>query len=159
MEANSPQIIEFDQIKMIVDPERIRREYQAFLKEGDAYIDRRFTDLRDWDFPVYCAVNITITTKDGRAVPFLLNRIQLKLLEIILEELASGKPVRLLIDKIRQGGISTLILFFYYWLTTLRPNRNTLVITQDLESVENFSARVRAAMEEANATLTPSVKR
>ncbi len=158
MEANSPQIIEFDQIKMIIDPERIRREYQAFLEEGDAYIDRRFTDLRDWDFPVYCAVNITITTKDGRAVPFILNMIQLRLVEIILEELASNKPVRILIDKIRQGGVSTVILIFFYWLTSLRPNRNALFITQDLESVTNFSSRVRAAMEEADPHLTPNIK-
>jgi len=143
---------------MIVDPARIEREYQAYLKEGDAYIDRRFADLRDWDFPVYCAVNIMITTKDGRSVPFLLNRIQLRLLEIILEELTAERPVRLLIDKIRQGGISTLILFFYYWLITLRPNRNALAITQDLESVTNFSSRVRAAMEEADPLLTPQIK-
>src|SRR5215813_2401172 len=158
MNATSPQLIPFDRIKMIVDPQRIEREYQAWLKEGDKYIDRRFTDLRDWDFPVYCAVNITITTKDGRAVPFLLNKIQLKLVEIILEELTSGRPVRILIDKIRQGGVSTVILIFYYWLTSLRPNRNTLVITQDLESVTNFSSRLRAAIEEADPLLTPSIK-
>jgi len=143
---------------MIVDPARIMREYQAYQAEGDAYVDRRFADLRDWDFPVYCACNITITTKDGRSVPFILNRIQLRLLEIILEELAKGVPVRILVDKIRQGGVSTLILFFYYWLITLRPNRNALVITQDLESVTNFSSRIRAAMEEADPLLTPAVK-
>jgi len=158
MNATSPQLIPVDRIKKIVDPARIEREYQAYLKEGDAYIDRRFADLRDWDFPVYCAVNIMITTKDGRSVPFLLNRIQLRLLEIILEELAAERPVRLLIDKIRQGGISTVILFFYYWLITLRPNRNALAITQDLESVTNFSSRVRAAMEEADPLLTPQIK-
>ena len=158
MNATSSQLIPFDRIKMIVDPQRIEREYQAWMREGDAYIDRRFTDLRDWDFPVYCAVNITITTKDGRAVPFLLNKIQLKLVEIILEELTSGRPVRILIDKIRQGGVSTVILIFYYWLTSLRPNRNTLVITQDLESVTNFSSRLRAAIEEADPLLTPSIK-
>lgn len=158
MEANSPQLIPADRIKMICDPQRIEREYQAYIKEGDSYIDRRFTDLRDWDFPVYCAVNITITTKDGRAVPFILNRIQRRLIEIILEELSLSKAVRILIDKIRQGGVSTVILIFYYWLTSLRPNRNTLVITQDLESVTNFSSRLRAAMEEADPLLTPSIK-
>lgn len=158
MEANSPQLIPFDRIKMIVDPQRIEREYQAYLKEGDTYIDRRFTDLRDWDFPVYCAINITITTKDGRAVPFILNKIQLALYEIILEELAKGIPVRILIDKIRQGGVSTVILIFFYWLTSLRPNRNALLITQDIESVTNFSSRIRAAMEEADPLLTPNIK-
>lgn len=158
MLANSPQIIEYDQIQMIVDPERIRREYQAFLAEGDDYIERRFADLRDWDFPVYCAVNITITTKDGLAVPFILNPIQLRLVEIILKELAVNKPVRILIDKIRQGGVSSVILILYYWLTSLRSNRNTLIITQDLESVQNFSSRVRAVIEEAHPALTPSIK-
>lgn len=158
MIATSPQLIPVDRIKMIVDPARIEREYKAYLKDPDAYIERRFTDLRDWDFPVYCAVNITITTKDGRSVPFLLNLIQLRLVEIILEELAKGIPVRILIDKIRQGGVSTVILFFYYWLITLRPNRNAIVITQDLDSVTNFSSRVRAAMEEADPLLTPAVK-
>lgn len=158
MNATSPQLIPVDRIKMIVDPVRIQTEYELYTVEGDAYIDRRFNDLCEWDFPVYCAVNITITTKDGRAVPFLLNRIQLRLFEIILEEMAAGKPVRLLIDKIRQGGISTVILFLYYWLTSLKPNRNGLVITQDLDSVTNFSSRVRAAMEEADPMLTPSIK-
>jgi hypothetical protein len=158
MNATSPQLIPFDRIKMIIDPARIEREYQAYLKGGDGYIDRRFTDLRDWDFPVYCAVNITITTKDGRAVPFLLNKIQLRLVEIILEELTAMRAVRILIDKIRQGGVSTVILIFFYWLTSLRENRNTLVITQDLESVTNFSSRIRAAIEEADPLLTPNIK-
>ena len=99
MEANSPQLIPVDRIKMIVDPARIEREYQAYLKEGDAYIDRRFADLRDWDFPVYCAVNITITTKDGQAVPFILNRIQRRLVEIILEEMAAGLNKRRIIQR------------------------------------------------------------
>jgi hypothetical protein len=158
MQANSPQLIQVDQIKMILDPARIDREYQTFLADEDAYIERRFADLRDWDFPVYCAVNITITTKDGRAIPFILNRVQLEFLRCILEDLAAGKPVRILVVKDRQLGVSTIILIFFYWLTSLRPNRNTIVITHDMDSVHDFSSRLAAVIDEANDMLTPEIK-
>lgn len=158
MEAKSPQLIQVDQIKMILDPARINREYEEFLKDEDAYIERRFADLRDWDFPVYCAVNITITTKDGRAVPFILNRVQLEFLRCILEDLAAGKPIRILAVKDRQLGVSTVILIFFYWLTSLRANRNTIVITHDKDSVEDFSSRLGAVVDEAREELTPEIK-
>lgn len=156
----SGQIIEYDPaiLEAILDSERIKREYLTWEQEGDAYIDRRFTDLRDWDFPAWAAINIRITTKAGGRVPLFLNRAQLKLTEIILEELTAGKPVRIIVVKDRQVGVSTDVLYFFYWLISLRANHNAIVITQDSESVFNFSSRIRASMDDANPLLTPMAK-
>src|SRR5262249_27199190 len=44
------------------------------------------------------------------------------------------------------------------WLTSLKPNRAAVVISQDMESVHNFSSRMRSFLEEGQELLTPPTK-
>src|SRR5262249_31594816 len=140
------------------DPSRIATELNLFDADPDAYIERRFSDLSTWDFPVYSAINITIPDKFGRSVRLLFNRVQRRLWQWLLEDLAAGRPIRYFIYKARQMGLSTILIAFLYWLASLRPNRTALVISQDMESVHTFSDRVRAIYEESHTLLASPTK-
>lgn len=140
------------------DPKRVDAETRKFEADPDKYIEENFRRLADWDFPVYCAINIKITTKDGRLVPFRFNRVQRKLWEWFLEDIASGRPVRIFYLKARQMGVSTFILCLFYWLCSLRPNRNAICLAQDMPAVENFNSRIRSILNEGHTLLTPPTK-
>src|SRR5262245_15500810 len=131
--ANDPRLKE--RIEHILDPARVEAEEREFHKDPDTYIERRFADLAAWDFEVWARINCRITTKDGKLVSFRLNRVQRYIWRLILEDLAAGRPVRMMIIKARQMGVSTLLIALFLWLTSLKPNRNAIIISQDMESV------------------------
>jgi hypothetical protein len=64
-----------------------------------------------------------------RMVPMHLRPAQVRLAVFILERLLEGKPVRILILKARQEGVSTLMQAIFYWLATTRPDQLTLTIS------------------------------
>lgn len=145
---NSAQLQKAD-----ADPIRLEAEAIEFERDPEAYIDKHYRRLVDWDFPLFCRLFVKITTKDGRLVPFILNRVQRQLWRWLIEDLASGKPVRWFIVKARQQGVSTLVLVFFYWLTSQRSTRNGLVLTHDESSVQNFNSRVRSLHAEVHPLL------
>ena len=156
--ANSSQLVEMDRIEWILDPARVEAEEREFHKDPDAYIQRRFRELADWDFEVWARINVKLTTKGAALVPLRFNRVQKHIYRLILEDLAAGRPVRMMIVKARQMGVSTFLLAFFMWLTSLKANRNAIVISQDMESVHNFSSRFRSMLEEGHELLTPPTK-
>lgn len=134
-------------------PARVEAEFAKWRDDPDKYIEQNYNKLAAYDFPVYAAANIKITNKNGRSVGFALNRIQKKLWEWFLQDLAAGVPVRWFVIKSRQVGVSTWTLSLFYWLTSLRPNRNALIVTQDEASVTNFNSRFRSIHAECNPLL------
>jgi len=88
----------------------------------------------------YASKYLKIQTKTMKLVPFKFNRVQRVLWKRILEEnLRTGKPVRWLILKGRQMGMSTWIAGLYYWICSLRSNRNAVVAAhKESSSVELF---------------------
>lgn len=67
-------------------------------------------------------------------VPFVLNDEQLKLFAAIWEVWTSGQPVRFIILKGRQFGVSTLLEALGYWLTSTRSDTGGLVVSHDKDS-------------------------
>jgi hypothetical protein len=127
------------------DQARVDAELRAFAEDPTGYIERRYPELVSYDFPVYAGINIKIQgKKSGRAFPFRLNRIQRRLWTWMLEDMAAHRPVRWFIVKARQEGVSTFFLSLFYWLASLRANRNALVVTQDEASCVHFNSRVRS---------------
>lgn len=131
------------------DPARVRLEAKRWQKDPEAYIEQNYKRIVEYDFPVFCASNIWITSKSGRRVNLFFNRVQRYLWQWFLEDLAAGKPIRWYIIKARQMGVSTFFLALFYWLTALRPNRNALIATHDESSVTTFNGRFRAMHTEA----------
>lgn len=135
------------------DPRRVEAESKKWRRDPDAYIEKNYRKLVEYDFPVFCANNVRITDKNGRSVNLVFNRVQRRLWQWFLEDLASGQPVRWYIIKARQMGCSTWVLSLFHWLTSLRPNRNALIVTQDESSVMNFNGRFRSIHSQSHSLL------
>lgn len=156
-ESLEADILAADAIKLATpDPKRVEREIALWDKDPDAYIARRFTELAEWDFPVWAAGNVRIQTKKGRFARLYLNRIQRRLWEWLLEDLVAKRPVRWFVLKARQEGVSTFVLALFLWLTSLRPHREALLCAHDEASTQNFNNRLRAMYTESHPMLKPS---
>lgn len=89
-------------------------------------------------YDVYSSLFLKIIDKDANILPLVFNRMQCKLWQLFLYQIKQGIPIRWLIVKNRQQGCSTWVLGLFFWITTLFPNRNTLVINHDGESATNL---------------------
>lgn len=139
------------------DPARVEREVRAYDKDPEGYIQRRFTELSEWDFPTWCAINVWIKTKKGQRVRFILNRPQRRMWDWLLEDLAARRPVRWFVLKARQQGVSTFWIAFFLWLTTLRPNREALICAHKESSTYDFNNRLRAMYTQLHPALQPGL--
>lgn len=69
------------------------------------------------DFAYWAARAVKIRHKlSGRIVPFILNRAQREVIEILESKRRSGQPIRVIILKSRQWGASTLIMSYFSWI-------------------------------------------
>jgi len=155
-QQNSATDLAVDALRLATpDPARVERELALFDADPEAYIARRFTELAEWDFPVWAAINVFIKTKKGQRVRLKLNRIQRRMWEWLLEDLVARRPVRWFILKARQEGVSTFWLAVFLWLTSLRPNREALICSLDEASTFDFNHRVRAMYTQLHPMLQP----
>ncbi len=73
------------------------------------------------DFEYWCARCVTIKDKQsGRNVPLILNRPQRRLLAVMENQRAAGRPVRVILLKARQWGGSTLVQMYLAWMQLVR---------------------------------------
>lgn len=96
-----------------------------------------------YDFPKFAEERLIILTKDGDRVPFVLNRIQRVLWERIKAALMAGRPIRWIILKARQMGMSTFIAGLMAWVIFLRENRNAIVAAHDEDSATNLFQKLQ----------------
>lgn len=89
-------------------------------------------------FPFYAEECLRIKTKDGSLKPFVLNRAQKYVWSLIESDLRRGKPIRYIVLKGRQQGMSTLFEGLGFWFVTLNSNRNARIVAQDNESVRKL---------------------
>ena len=156
IQPNSADGLAVDALKLATaDPARVEREVAEFDKNPDAYIARRFTELSEWDFPVWAAINVFIKTKSGKRVRLFLNRIQRRMWDWVLEDLIAKRPIRWFILKARQEGVSTFWIAFFLWLTSLRANREALICAHDEQSTYDFNNRLRAMYTQLHPMLQP----
>lgn len=81
---------------------------------------------------------IRIKTKDMRLIPLHPNAVQQRLMDLIYETEQQGKPVRLMIPKARQHGISTLTEAMIYCKTAFTPNVNAIIVADKSEHASNI---------------------
>jgi len=97
----------------------------AERSEFDRLIERLHSD-----FVFYCPAVLKVRDKQTkRMVPMVLRPAQERLALFMLDRLFSGKPVRILILKARQEGVSTLMQAIFYWLCSTRPDQLSLTIS------------------------------
>lgn len=97
------------------------------------------------DFPKFAAECLNVQTKQGgELVPFVLNRNQLFIWKNHIKPiLLAGDPVRLIVLKARQIGMSTFFMGLMYWFISLRGNRNAIVAAYNEKSVNNLYEKTR----------------
>lgn len=86
------------------------------------------------DTPLYCETALKIVDKDANLVPLKLSVAQMRLWALILQQIREGKPIRIIVLKARQVGISTLTQGILIQRCTLNPNHRALVVAHDLET-------------------------
>ena len=90
--------------------------------------------------------NILIKPKvGGSLVQFRPNEVQQKLYATMIAQRRAGFPVRILVLKHRQPGISTAVDCLLYTLVALQPNMNAFVCAQDDKASPVLFDRIRLA--------------
>lgn len=111
------------------------------------------------DFFLYCERNLMIQDKiSGEIVPFQLNWAQKLLVERVLDDIAHGRPVRYIILKARQMGLSTVIEALCYWWTTTHRNVKSVIIAHETEASGNLYNMFRRYFDNSNLLFQPKRK-
>lgn len=110
------------------------------------------------DFYRYSRNNLYIKDKDGNIISFQPNRAQRKLITRVLQLLAEGKPVRIIILKARQMGLSTAVEAIIYWWTTTHKNISAMIIGHEDASSKNLYNMFKRYYENSNPIFKPTRK-
>jgi hypothetical protein len=113
--------------------------------------------LRD-DFTFYCANCVKIRTKDGKISPLILNRVQTRFVERIIEQQQKTGKVRFVVLKARQQGLSTVVSAWSYWWTSQRKAQKALVMAHVAESTTTLFEMYHRIHSNAPKIVQPSTK-
>lgn len=99
-------------------------------------VDELIAELRKWENfeSVYAPRLITIVDKEKQRVHLYLNKAQAALLRKLIAQRLAGKPMRAIVLKARQVGISTLIQALLIWRSTLSENHEAIVVAHDIKT-------------------------
>jgi hypothetical protein len=113
--------------------------------------------LRD-DFPYYAENALVIRTKAGEIAPLKLKPAQLILNEATEKQIAANLPVRVIILKARQQGLSTAIGAWIYWWVTQHNAQRAIVVTHAADSTKALFDMTRRYFDNTPAILKPSTR-
>lgn len=108
------------------------------------------------DFPRFCRELLKVKNKRGELVPFNLNEQQLKLWRLIQWEMAAGRPVRVVIAKARQTGMTTFVAAFLFWRAVCFKGQSGLTIAHLEEATSEIFARTELYYEQLPASWRPT---
>ena len=86
----------------------------------------------------YCEHLLRIRTKEQKLAPLVFNEAQEHLYGVIRQQAAEGKPIRIIVLKGRQEGISTVTEGLMFQDTVTRPNVKTLIVAHDTTATGNL---------------------
>ncbi len=112
---------------MTTIPNKINNEEEA-LKE----IVRRY----DEEPRIYIEKNLHIKTKDQQVILLKFNRAQQLIYETIQKLRDKGKPIRVIVLKARQEGVSTLCESLIFEHTARHENSHSLIVAHEPESTD-----------------------
>ncbi len=103
-----------------------------------------------------------IKTKDAGLIPLVLNEPQVSFSAIIKKKREENKPIRILLLKSRQEGMSTYIEALIYAFTSQRENINSLIMADIKDHANNLfemSKLYQEMLEKEHAFLAPRLKK
>jgi hypothetical protein len=110
------------------------------------------------DFEFYAAKCVKIRTKKGKIAYLILNRVQRRFLDEILEQWERTGKVRFVVLKARQQGLSTVISAFQYWWLSQRKAQKGLVMAHEGDSTTALLDMYRRIHDNVPDIVRPSTK-
>ncbi len=110
--------------------------------------------INDWRIPLYSGM-LKIKNKEGKLIKFKPNQSQIKIINKIWELEKENKPVRLVVPKARQHGVTTLITAMLYVKTAFNEDKNTLIMAQLKENASEIFDKAMIMQEEIIPLLKP----
>lgn len=110
------------------------------------------------DFYKYCDVNLKIKTKDGRLIPFKPNRVQRIIVDRVIEKLKNEEPIRFIILKARQEGVSTIVEALIYWWTATHKHQQSKIIAHNTETSEYLYSMFRTFYDNSLEPFRPTTR-
>lgn len=118
---------------------------------------QKMLEIRN-DFNRYCKANLKIKNKAGEIVPLDLKPIQRIILDLVLDDIANNRPIRYIILKARQEGVSTLVEALIYWWTATHKNIKSKIVAHDQETAEQLYAMFRRYYDNSTIIFKPQTK-
>jgi len=114
---------------------------------------------RLYNDPVFYIENfLYISTKDGTLTKLKLNRIQRQLVEYVVECLEKKRPIRAIVLKARQEGVSTVVEAVIFWFTATRKHISSRIMAHDGKATDNLFAMFKRYNDNLHQTLRPMMK-
>lgn len=110
------------------------------------------------DFSEFCRYNLKIKTKNGMLVPLEPRKVQQILIERVIAKLEAGEPVRFIILKARQQGVSTIVEALIYWWTVTHKYQQSKIIAHNTETSEYLYSMFRTFYDNSLVTFQPKTK-
>lgn len=110
------------------------------------------------DFYLFCAKNLWITNKKGELIKLIPNEAQVALTRAVVDDLFYGRPVRYIVLKARQLGLSTIIEAIAYWWTATHPYVNTAIAAHDSDASQNIYRMFQRFYENTDRVFRPQSK-
>ncbi|AWP30758.1 DNA packaging protein [Paenibacillus sp. Cedars] len=107
------------------------------------------------DFEQFCFRMLKIKNKSGEMVPLVLNDAQRRYAAKVFEDIAAGKPVRIIILKARQMGFSTVTEALIYYFTSLQEAKNAFIVAQSSDASSNLYDMFQLYYEKVPAVIQP----
>lgn len=117
----------------------------------------KILDIRK-DFYRYCKNNLKIKDKHSRIIEFVPNRPQRVLIDYVLLCIKERRPVKAIILKARQMGLSTAVEAVIYWWTSTNKNINSVIIGHEESSSKNLYMMFRRYYDNTNPLFKPNIK-
>lgn len=113
--------------------------------------------LKD-DYEFYARNALFIRPKDGRLIPFEMNKGQKYIHSIVEDQRARTGKVRVLILKGRQMGCTTYIQGRYYWRVTHNDGMRAFILTHEEEATNNLFEMAKRYHEYCLPALKPTTR-
>lgn len=110
------------------------------------------------DFDRYRRNNLKIRTKFGQVVTLDLNNIQKHIVGLVIQDLLEGRPVRYIVLKARQEGVSTIIEALIYWWTATNKNVKSKIVAHDNDTSKELYEMFRRYYDNSNPVMKPATK-
>ena len=104
---------------------------------------------------VFTEVNLKISDKMGRCIPLRYNKQQLALWREIYRQEQAGQPVRIIVLKARQMGISTATAAMFYYRAITKTMTNAIIVSHQADAAGSIFEKVKMFYDHSHPYLMP----